>query len=149
MDAGRSPLVFSAGRLPFVRPFLELSPRLRTTFAAADEAGQKALDEVRKAAGTPSTRFTRVLAFGDEAVAQYLSASHRIHEVAGGGAQLTALTALRDVIVVGSVTAPNVVITGNSAAGAWENYVADPAAESAAQRAEIVDRWSMPLSRVP
>ena len=148
-DAGRSPLLFSVGRLPLVRPVLEFSPRLRTTFAAADEAGQKVLDDIGKAAGTPSSRFTRGLAFGEEPIAQFLSALPRIHGAAKGGAQMKALVALGDAVVLGSVTAPNVVITGNSVVGAWENYVSNAEAESGAQRAEIVDRWSMQLSRVP
>ncbi|RZU32716.1 WXG100 family type VII secretion target [Blastococcus saxobsidens] len=153
--AGRSPLLFDLGRLPGVRPLLELSPGLHATFAAADTAALKAQALVTSASQTSSTGLTRAVSFADDDIAEALSAIHRIRQAGGGGAQLGALTLLADTMVVGTVTVPNAVIIGRTGWGLHDSVLVDPSsamdqvAVDRANRALIVDRWSMPLGRVP
>ncbi|WP_104524986.1 WXG100 family type VII secretion target [Blastococcus atacamensis] len=153
-DAGRSPLLFDLGRLLGVRSLLELSPGLRVTFQAADDAGKAAREGVTAAAGSSGTGLTRAVSFAEDGIADALTAIHRIRQAAGGGAQLTALTALADSMVVGAVTVPNAVINGRTAWGLQDSVSVDPsaaldqAAADKANREAIVDRWSMPLGRV-
>ena len=151
-DAGRSPLLFDIGRLLGVRPLLELSPGLRATYKVADDAGDAVRASVDAAAGSSGTRLTRGLAFGDDDIANAVSAIHRIRQAGGAGAQLSALTVLADTMVVGAVTVPNVVINGRTAWGLRDSMVVDPigamdqALVDQANRVAIVDRWSMPLA---
>ncbi|NEK86963.1 hypothetical protein GCU60_14555 [Blastococcus saxobsidens] len=152
-DASRAPLLFHLGRLPGVRPLLELSPGLQATFRAADEAGDVARDSVKAAAGSSGTGLTRAVSFGDHDIADAVSAIHRIRQVGGAGAQLSALTLLADTMVVGAVTVPNVAINGRAGWGLQDSALpnawtaADEAAAYEAERDLIVQRWSMPLGR--
>ncbi|MCA0146559.1 hypothetical protein [Blastococcus sp. LR1] len=127
-DAGRSPVLFDAGKAA------------RATVDAA--------------AASSGTRLTRGLAFGDDGIADAVSAIHRIRQAGGKGAQLTALTGLADTIVLGAVTGPSAAINIRSFVLLQDSVVVDPvgamdqAAVDRANRTEIVQQWSMPLGRV-
>ncbi|WP_147251557.1 hypothetical protein [Blastococcus sp. TBT05-19] len=133
-------MTFGVGKLATagVRGALGVSTRL---------AGARTGGAVVTGAGA-GTRLTRGVTFVDEDLAAALSAIHRTRTAGGAGAQLTALTVLADVMVVGAVTAPNLYLTGKAVADLPEaaGGAREQAAEDRANRVAIVDRWSMPLA---